>query len=70
MQDFNIIVDRGFSSPGHGRDGVDVLNSTDKSFISHQMATVKLPGSEWFDTQMSVHKKTQNYDVSLAQEFQ
>ena len=34
------------------------------------MATVQLPGSKRFDTQISVHTVTKNTDVSLAQEFQ
>ena len=34
------------------------------------MATVKLPGSERFDTQTEVQTSTQNGEVSLALEFQ
>ena len=34
------------------------------------MATVQLPVSKQFDTQMTVHISTQNNDVSLAQECQ
>ena len=34
------------------------------------MDTVKLPGSESFDTQMSVHTATQNTNVILSQGFQ
>ena len=45
------------SAPGHGREVADVLNATEKRFIFHLMATVKLPGSKRFDTQMAVHIK-------------
>ena len=65
-----IIIDRGFSAPGHGRDVVDVLNATYKRFIFHLTATFQLPGSKLFYAQMTVHTATQNTDVSLAQEFQ
>ena len=34
------------------------------------VATVQLPGSKCFDTQITVHTVTQNTDVSLAQGFQ
>ena len=34
------------------------------------MTTFQLPGSSQFDIQMVVHTATQNFDVSLAQEFQ
>ena len=34
------------------------------------VATLRLPGSKRFDTQMEVHVVTQNTDLSLAQEFQ
>ena len=29
-----------------------------------------MPGSEWFDTKMSVHTSTKKTDVSLALDFQ
>ena len=33
------------------------------------MATAQLPGSKRFDTQMELHRATQNNDVILALEF-
>ena len=57
------------SEPGHGRDVVDGLNDTDKSFIFILMATVQLPVSKRFDIHMVVHTATQNTDMSLALEF-
>ena len=41
----NIIIDRGVGAPGHGREVVDVLNATDKKYISMLMTTVQLPGA-------------------------
>ena len=58
------------SAPGHGREVADVLNATEKRFIFHLMATVKLPGSKRFDTQMAVHTETQDTDTNLSQSFQ
>ena len=49
-QYFNIIIYHGISAPGHGREVVERLNATDKSFIFHIMDTVQLPVSEWSDT--------------------
>ena len=34
------------------------------------MATVKLPGSKKFDTQMALHTATKSTEMSLAQEIQ
>ena len=34
------------------------------------ISTVKLHGSEWFNTKIAVHTATKHSDVSLAQEFQ
>ena len=70
FQSFNIIIYRGISAKGHGREVVDGLNDTDKMFIFCLMKTFQLPGSERFDTKLSAHKTTQNTDVSLALEFQ
>ena len=68
-QSYNIIIDRGIGAPGHGREVIYGLKATEKRFIFHLMATVQLPGSKRFDTQMVVHTVTKNTDVSLEQEF-
>ena len=65
-QFYSIIIDSGFSAPGHEGGFVDGLNTTE-NFIFHMIATVQLLGSKQFDTQMTVHTATQNMDVSLAQ---
>ena len=69
-QSFNIIIYHGISAPGNVIYVVDGLNDGEKWFIFHLMATVQLPITENFDTQMAVYTATQNADVSLALEFQ
>ena len=70
LQSYNIIIDRDISAPRHGRDIVYGLNATEKWSILHLMATIQLPDSKRFDTQIYVHTETQNTDESLALEFQ
>ena len=70
LQSCNTIIDRVISEPGHGRYVLDGMNDTYKRFIFHLMATVQLPGSRYFDTQMAVQTTTQSTDLSLTQEFQ
>ena len=66
-QDFNIIIDRGISALGHGREFLDGFNDTDKSFIFHLMVTVQVPGNITFDTYTVMHRSTHNSDVILVQ---
>ena len=71
MSQYNsIIIDRGISAPGHGKEVVDGLNSVDKRYIYKFMSTVQLHGSNRFDSQMKIHTGNQKYDVRLAKEFQ
>ena len=65
-----MIIDHGVSIPVYGREGVDGLKATAKTFIFQLMATVKLPGSKGYDTQMIVHSTTSTDDVSVVREFQ
>ena len=69
-QCYSIIIDRGISAPGHGKEVVDGLNAVDKRYIYQLMSTVQIPGSNRFDSQMKIHTGNQKYDVSLAEEFQ
>ena len=69
-QCYSIIIDRGISAPGHGREVVDGLNSVDKLYIYQLISTVKLPGSIRFDSQIQMDTGTKKEDVSLAREFQ
>ena len=43
---YNIIIDCGVGEPGHGRENVDGLNATNKSFLSMLIKTVQLTGAE------------------------
>ena len=68
-QNYSIIIDRGISATGHGKEVVNELNAVDKRYIHKLMTKVQLPGSVIFDSQIKVHTGTENKDVSLAQEF-
>ena len=66
---YSIIIDRGISAPGHGKEVVDGLNAVDKRYIYQLMSKVQLPVSVRFDSQIKIHTGTENKDVSLSQEF-
>ena len=68
-QTYSIIIDRGISAPGHGKQVVDGLNAVDKRYIYQLMPKVQLPGSVIFDSQIKMHTGIENKDVSLAKEF-
>ena len=68
-QCYSIIIDRGISAPGHGNDVVNGLNAVDKRYIYQSMSTVKLTGSNLFDSLMQIHTGNQKDDVSLANKF-
>ena len=65
-QCYSIIIDRGISAPGHGKEDVHGINDVDKRYIYQLMATVQLTGSNIFDSQLQMHTGNQKYDVSLA----
>ena len=65
----SIVIDRGISSPWHGKEVVDVLNYVDKRYIDKLMSTVQLPGLNIFDSQIQIHTGNQKDYVSLAKEF-
>ena len=68
-QTYSIIIDRGISETGNGKEVVDGLNAVDKRYIYQLMSKVQLPGSVRFDSQIKMHTGTENKDVSLAKEF-
>ena len=68
-QDFYVIIDRGISSPGHGREVVDGLNTIEKRFLFQLMPTVQLPVTKGYGTQMVMHTETRTSNVSLANVF-
>ena len=65
-QTYSIIIDRGISTPGNGKEVVDGLNYVDKRYIYQLISKVQLPGSVRFDSQIKIHTGTENKDVSLA----
>ena len=65
-QCYSIIIDRGISAPGHGKEVAYGFNYVYKRYIYQLMYTVQLPGSNRFYSQIQMHTGNQNYDVSLA----
>ena len=63
---YNIIIDRGFGAPRHGRKIVDGLNDTEKRFLSMITTSVQLPGAEAYESRMKINTSTANTDISLA----
>ena len=68
-QCYSIIIDRGISEPGNGKEVVDGLNAVDKRYIHKLMPKFQFPGSVRFDSRIKMHTGTENQYVSLAQEF-
>ena len=66
---YSIVIDRGISAPGHGKEVVDVLTDVDKRYIYQLMSKFQLPGLVRFDSQIKMHTGTKKKDVILAQEF-
>ena len=64
---FYVIIDYGINALGHGREVVDGLNFTGKSFLFHLMSTAWLLSAKGYYTQ---HYETSASDASLPQEFQ
>ena len=69
-QCYSVIIDRGISEPGHGKEVLDGLNAVDKYYIYQFMSNVQLLQSNRFDPQMQMHTDNQKNDVGLAKEFQ
>ena len=69
-QALSVIIEHGISSSGHGREVVDVLNATGKSFLFQLMSTVQLPGAKGYGTHMVMHTGTRTSYTSFASEFQ
>ena len=68
-QCYSIIIDRGISTSGHGKEVVDGINAVDKHYIYKLMYNVQLPGSVIFDSQIKMNTGTKKEDVILAKEF-
>ena len=57
-QCYSIIIDRGISVPGHGKEVVCGINAVDKRYIYQLISKVQLPGSVIFDSQIKMHTGT------------
>ena len=68
-QTYSILIDRGISAPGNGKEVVYGLNAVDKRYIYQLMYKVQLPRPIRFDSQIKIHTGTENKDASLAKEF-
>ena len=44
-QTYSLIIYRGISAPGHGKEVVDGLNAVNKRYIYKLMSKVQIPGS-------------------------
>ena len=51
----SIIIDRGISAPGHGKEVVDGINAIGKRYIYQLMSNVQLSGLKKFDSQIIMH---------------
>ena len=69
-QCYSVIIDCGISAHVHGKEVVDGLNDIGKRYIYQFMSNVQLPVSKTFDSQILMHYRIQNNDVSLAKETQ
>ena len=49
-QTYSIIIGRGISAPGHGKEVVDGLNAIDNRYIYQLMSKVQLPGTVIYDS--------------------
>ena len=49
LQCYSIIIDRGISAPGQGKDAFDGINDIDKCYIFKLMSNFQLLGSKTFD---------------------
>ena len=65
-QCYSVIIYRGISTPGHGKEVVYGLNAADKLYIYQLMSNVQLRISNIFDYQIQMHTENQNDGVSLS----
>ena len=66
LQAFSVIIYRGISATGHGREVIDGPNSNYKSFLFQLMSTVQLSVSKGCGTQMVMHTGPRTSDVSFS----
>ena len=62
---YNIVIDCGIGAPGHGKDVVDILSTTDKIFFTLLMRTVQLTGASSNNPQMVMHASISNTGIII-----
>ena len=67
---YNIAIDCGVGTPGHGKYSVYGLNANDNMFLTMLMTTVQLPGAATTDSYMVIHTVMSITDMSLSRLFQ
>ena len=65
-QAFSIIIDRGISAPGYGREVLYGLNAIDKEFLFQLIPTAQMPGEKRYDKHMVIQTGTRTSNVGLA----
>ena len=65
-QTYSLIIHRGMSATGNGKEVVDGLNAVDTRYIYQLMSKVQLPGSIIFDSQIKIHTGKERKYVSLS----
>ena len=66
----SIVIYRGISAPGHGKEVVHGLNFIFNRYMYQLMSNVQLPGSKTFDSHILMHSSAPKKYVSLAKESQ
>ena len=66
-QDFYVIIGRGISALGHGREVLYVINAIDERFLLQLISTVKLPGEKLLHTDGYAHWKPYIYWAEVYQ---
>ena len=69
-QCYSVIIDRGISAPGNGKEVINGLDAIDKRYIYQFMSNVQLPGSKAFYSHILMNSFTQNNDINLAKYLQ
>ena len=64
-QCYSIIIDRGISVIGHGKEVIDGFNIIEKYYIYQVMSNVQFTGSKTFDSHIIMHSCTQMMSVWL-----
>ena len=68
-QSHSIIIYRGISAPGHGKELVDGPNDIDKRYMYKLLSNVQLTVSITFDSQIIMNYCAPKNDASMAKEL-